>query len=164
MSKQSVKTTPKGYHSMTPIVVVKDMRGAIDFYKSAFGAEETICMKKPDGSMGHVELKIGDSNFMLCDEMPDQGAISPETAGGCTGGYYLYVEKVDDVAAQAEKAGAKVAEPVQDMFYGDRAGMFKDPFGHHWWIATHIEDVEGEELNRRAEKAYQEMAAKKKAA
>lgn len=152
----------KCLHAITPTLTVKDGVRAIDFYKNAFGAEELMRMPGPDGQgIMHAELKIGDSTLFLSDECPEMGNRSPETLGGATGGIYLLVEDADAVHKKALEAGAKDEMAVEDMFWGDRMGSVVDPFGHHWAIATHKEDVEPEELRKRTEEFYAKMAAKK---
>ena len=111
-------------------------------------------MAAPDGKIGHAELKIGTARFMLSDEYPEMGVRSPESIGGSPVTLHLYVEDVDATFAQAVAAGAKVVRPVEDQFYGDRAGKLVDPFGHSWFLATHKEDVAVEERKRRAEKLF----------
>ncbi len=110
-------------------------------------------MEAPDRRIGHAEIRIGDSHIMLADEHPEMGARSPETYGGSAVSLMLYVGDVDQVFAQAVEAGATVDRPVTDQFYGDRSGGLKDPFGHVWYVATHIEDVPPEEMDRRAKAA-----------
>ena len=146
----SVKPIPDGYHSLTPYLIVKGGARAIDFYKQVFGAIELMRMEAPGGVVGHAELKIGDSIFMLADEFPDKGALGPETIGGTPISLMLYVENVDDVFARAIAAGATVVKPVADQFYGDRSGLFLDPCGHQWNVATHVEDVPEDEMARRS--------------
>lgn len=145
-----VNPIPDGYHSLTPYLYLKGAADAIEFYKRAFGATELFRMNRPDGKVGHAEIKIGDSPVMLADENPDMGALSPQTVGGCPLSFLIYVEDVDTVFAQAVAAGAKVAAEVEDKFYGDRAGGVSDPFGYTWYIATHVEDVSPEEIGKRA--------------
>ena len=145
-----VKPIPEGYHSATPYLIVKDAARAIEFYKRAFGATELLRMAAPGGKIGHAEIKIGDSPIMLADEVPDMGALSPESLGGTPVSILLYVEDVDAVFNQAIAAGAKVQRPVKDQFYGDRTGGVTDPFGHVWYVATHKEDVSPEEMRKRA--------------
>jgi PhnB protein len=130
---------------------MKDAAGAIDFYKRIFGATELFRLAGPDGRVGHAELKIGDSCVMLADEFPEMGALGPRTIGGSPVRILVYVEDVDAVVSQAVAAGAKLVRPVQDQFYGDRAGGIEDPYGHYWHVATHKEDVSPEEMKRRAE-------------
>src|SRR5216683_5039599 len=145
----ATKSIPDGYHSVTPYLIIKGAADAIDFYKRAFGATELMRMAAPDGKIGHAEIKIGDAILMLSDEYPEMNVLSPETIGGSPVVIHLYVENVDVTAGQAIAAGAKVVKPVEDQFYGDRAGKFTDPFGHHWWLATHKEDVAPEEIKKR---------------
>jgi PhnB protein len=145
-----VKPIPEGYHSVTPYLVVRGAARALDFYKQAFGAIELLRMEAPDNRIGHAEIRIGDSHIMLADEHPEMGAKSPETWGGSPVSLMLYVEDVDRVFAQAVEAGAVVERPLANQFYGDRTGGLKDPFGHVWYVATHIEDVSPEEMDRRA--------------
>lgn len=146
-----VKPIPEQYHSITPYLIVRGAARAIDFYKEAFGAMEVMRMPGPDGRIGHAEIRIGDSVVMLADEHPENGFVGPETRGGSTFSLMLYVENVDDVVARAVAAGATLTRPVADQFYGDRTGGVKDPFGHDWYIATHVEDVSAEEMQRRAQ-------------
>lgn len=145
-----VKPIPEGYHSVTPYLIVRGAARALDFYKQAFGAIELLRMEAPDNRIGHAEILIGDSHIMLADEHPEMGAKSPETWGGSPVSLMLYVEDVDRVFDQAVKVGATVERPLADQFYGDRTGGLKDPFGHVWYVATHMEDVPPEELDRRA--------------
>jgi PhnB protein len=149
-----VKPIPEGYHAVTPYIIVSGGAKAIDFYKKAFDAIELFRMAQPDGKIGHAEIKIGDSPIMLADEAPTMGAKSPQSFGGSPVGIHLYVEDVDKVFNQAIAAGAKVERPVEDKFYGDRAGGIIDPFGHRWYISTHKEDVSPEELEKRAAALY----------
>jgi PhnB protein len=153
----SVKPIPDGYHSVTPYLIVKNAGKAIEFYKKAFGATEILRMCNGD-QVCHAELKIGDSPIMLADECKDMGALSPETIGNSPITIMLYVENVDALFNQAISAGATVLRPVADQFYGDRTGGVLDPFGHKWYIATHIEDVPHDELERRSEAARKEHA------
>ena len=144
-----VKSIPEGYHSLTPYLVVNDAARAIEFYKEAFGAQELMRFDAPGGKVGHAELKIGDSVLMLSDECDETGMRAPQTLGGTPVGLMLYVEDVDAVVDRAVSAGAKLERPVKDQFYGDRTGGVADPFGHSWYVATHVEDVSPEELQRR---------------
>jgi len=144
------KPIPEGYHTATPYLIVRDAASAIEFYKKAFGATELMRHADSSGRIGHAEIQIGDSHIMLADEFPDMGFRSPQAYGGSPVSIYLYVEDVDAIADRAVAAGAKLDRPVQDQFYGDRSGGMKDPFGHVWHIATHIEDVAPEELRKRA--------------
>ena len=146
-----VKYIPEGYHTATPYLIAKDAAGAIEFYKKAFGATVFECIADESGAIRHGEFKIGDSPFMITDENPDYPAwLSPLSRGGSPVHIYLYVEDVDAVFKRAIAAGAKELLPVQDQFYGDRSGGVTDPFGHIWYIATRIENVSPEEIQRRA--------------
>ena len=143
------KHIPDGYHAVTPYLVVKGAAQAIDFYQRVFGAVEKVRSEGPGGSIMHAEVQVGDSRIMLADEFPQMNALSPHTVGGSPVLLLLYVENVDDVARRAEVAGAKIERPLQDQFYGDRTCTVLDPFGHRWTIATHIEDVSPDEMDRR---------------
>lgn len=145
------KPIPDGYHSVTPYLIVKGASRAIDFYKQAFGATELLRMDGPDGSIGHAEIKIGDSPVMLADEHPEMGFRSPQTLGGPGLSLMIYVENVDEVFPRAIAAGAKELRPVQNQFYGDRSGTLEDPFGHIWTVSTHVEDIPEDEMLRRSE-------------
>lgn len=148
-----VKPIPEGYHAVTPYLIIKGAAAALEFYKKAFEAVELLRMPNPDGRVGHAEIRIGDSIIMLADEHPEIGARSPETYGGTPVSILLYVEDVDAVFNRAVAAGAKVKRPVANQFYGDRMGGIVDPFGHKWYLATHVEDVSPEEMLRRAKAA-----------
>lgn len=151
-----VKATPDGYHTATPYLIIQGAAAALDFYKQVFGATELLRMPQPDGKIGHAEMRIGDSVVMLADEVPGMGYRGPKALGGSTVSLLLYFEDVDAVVARAVAAGAKLTQPVQDKFYGDRSGTIEDPFGHIWVIATHIEDVAPEEMERRVAAMHQE--------
>jgi PhnB protein len=151
---EKVNHIPDGYHSVTPYIIVNEGARAIEFYKQAFGATEVFRMEGPDGRIGHAEIKIGDSHVMLADEHPEMGARSPQSIGGSPVSLMIYVEDVDAVVSRAVEAGAELTRPVADQFYGDRTGGVKDPFGHAWYIATHVEDVPYEELKKRAAAAH----------
>ena len=145
---------PAGYSGAIPYLTVHSGAEAIDFYCKAFGAVETMRMTSPDGRIGHAEIKIRESVIMLSDEHPELGIISPKTLGGTPGALMFYFPDVDAVAAQAVAAGAKIVKPIENQFYGDRAGKLQDPFGHMWWIATRFEDISPEEMQRRAAELY----------
>lgn len=145
-----VKPIPDGYNSVTPYLIIKGAADAIDFYKKAFGATERMRMAGPDGKIGHAEIIIGNSTIMLSDENLEIAARSPQTIGGSPVSILLYVEDSDVFTSKAVAAGARVTRPVADQFYGDRAGTVADPFGFDWHIHTHVEDVNPEELGRRA--------------
>jgi PhnB protein len=145
----AVKKIPDGYNTITPYLIVDGAARAIEFYKKAFGAEETVRMPGPDGRIGHAELRLGNSVIMLADQNPETGAKGPKTYGGSPVTLFVYVENVDKVFAQAVAAGATVERPLANQFYGDRTGGIVDPFGHKWYLATHIEDVAPDEMERR---------------
>ncbi len=144
----AVKPIPEGYHTVTPYLLVKDANAAIEFYRQAFGAEELMRMEHGD-RVGHAEIQIGDSRIMLADEVPEMGFRSPDSLGGSPVSIVLYVEDVDAVFSRSIDAGGRTIKPLADQFYGDRSGTFVDPFGHVWTVATHIEDVSQEEMERR---------------
>jgi len=157
---KEVNPIPAGYHTVTPYLTVNDAARAIDFYKRAFGAQETVRMQGPPGKIGHAEIKIGDSMIMLADEMPGSGGRSPQSLGGSTVNIFLYVKDVDSAFKQAVNAGAKVDAAPADMFWGDRFGRLTDPFGHSWSMATHKEDVAPEEMKKRSQAALSAMTEK----
>ena len=141
-----VKPIPEGYHSLTPYLVINGAVEAMEYYKKAFGAVELFRMEH-EGRIGHAEMKIGDSPFMLGDEM--QQYKGPKSLGGTPVSLMIYVDNVDTIYPQAIAAGGTELKPLQDQFYGDRSGMLMDPFGHIWNVATHKEDVSPEEIERR---------------
>lgn len=141
---------PEGYPQVIPYLSVEGAEEAIDFYVEVLGAVETVRMAGPGGKIGHAELTIGASVLMLAESVPEMGGTTPKVLGGSPVTVMVYVEDVDAVFARALASGATEERPVQNQFYGDRAGAFVDPFGHKWFVATHIEDVGAEELQRRA--------------
>lgn len=152
------KAIPEGYHSVTPYLVVKDAAQAIEFYKRAFGAQEVERMAGPGGKgIVHAEIRIGDSHVMLSDELPGTGCASPQSLGGTTCQLFVYVPDADSAYQQAVSAGATATMPVSDMFWGDRFGKLRDPFGHQWGLATHKEDVSPEEMKKRADAFFAQM-------
>lgn len=148
-----VKPVPEGHHTATPYLIVQGAARAIDFYRKAFGAEELMRMADSAGRVGHAEIRIGDSRIMLADENPEIGHRGPKSIGGTPMGLMLYVENADEMFSRAVEAGAKVIRPMQDQWYGDRSGTIEDPFGHIWTVGTHKEDLDPEELRRRAKEA-----------
>ena len=144
-----VQAIPAGYAGVTPYLIISDAGRALDFYKKAFGATELMRFPMPDGKIAHAEMKIGEGIFMLADESPAEGYKSPRALGGTPVSMMFYVKDVDAVFARAVAAGAVARRPVKDQFYGDRSGTLEDPFGHTWTIATHVEDVSAEEMERR---------------
>lgn len=147
--KPKVLAIPKGYHSVTPYLIVDGAAKAIKFYQQVFGAKVGLKMEGPDGKIGHAELKIGDSKIMLADECPELNARSPKVYGGAPVSMHLYVKNADKVVERAVAAGAKLIKPVENMFYGDRCGCIEDEYGHRWNVSTHVEDVSTRELKKR---------------
>jgi PhnB protein len=149
----SVKRIPDTYPRVSPHLSIAGAAAAIDFYKRVLDASERMRMAMPDGAIAHAEIEIGGSIVMIGDEMPGGRDPSPKTLGGSPVALFVYVEDVDDVFKRAVEAGAQVVQAPEDHFYGDRVAMFDDPFGHRWNVATHIEDVSPEEMQRRAAEA-----------
>lgn len=141
----AVKPIPEGYHSVTPYLTVQGVPTLIDFMKQAFEAQEIERVTRPDGTVGHAEVKIGDSIVMM-GEAGGEGQPMP-------GAVYLYVNDVDATYTRALRAGAVSTMEPMDQFYGDRSAGVKDPSGNQWWIATHKEDLSREELIKRAQAA-----------
>lgn len=150
---KNIPAIPKGYHSLTPYLCVAGAARAIEFYKKAFGAQELMRMEHGD-KVGHAEIQIGDSRVMIADEFPDIGFLGPGSFGGSPVYLHLYVQDVDSRFEQAIAAGAKVRKPLKDQFYGDRSGCLEDPFGHFWFVSSHIEDVSPGEIHRRMTAEY----------
>ena len=144
-----VKAIPEGFHSLIPSLIVNDSVKAIEFYQQAFGAKKRRMFNMPDGHTIYAEIQIGDSILTLTDEYPEMKAFSPLSSGGGTStSLLLYVEDVDAVFTKAVSAGATVSLPLNDAFWGDRAGGIIDPFGHRWMLVTHIKDMSDEELQK----------------
>ena len=135
--------------SLTPYICCQDAPRAIEFYRKAFGARETMRLAEPSGKIGHAEVDIGGSILMISDEYPDYGALSPTSIGGTPVKLHLYVDDADAVFARAIEAGAKVVRALEDQFYGDRSGTIQDPFGHVWFVSMKKEDLTAEEVQRR---------------
>jgi PhnB protein len=146
----TVKPIPDSYPRVIPYLSVDGASSAIDFYTKVFAAKERVRMPGPDGKIGHAELEIGDSLLMLSDAFPGMGGQTPHSLGGTPVTLMVYVEDVDAVFDRAIKAGATEERKVENQFYGDRAGQFVDPFGHKWFVATHVEDVPPDEMAKRA--------------
>jgi PhnB protein len=147
-----VKAIPSGYSSVTPYLIVEGAAEAIEFYKQVFGASERMRMPMPSGRIAHAEIQIGDSVVMLADQPtgPTAGRLkNPNAVDGTAVSIHLYIEDADSVMEKAIKAGAKEIRPVANQFYGDRSGIFIDPFGHVWNVATHVEDLSPEEMEKR---------------
>jgi PhnB protein len=145
----AVKPIPEGYTSITPYLTVDDGKGAIEFYKRAFGATERGMMAAPDGKVAHAELQIGDSIIMLSDKFPQSVCQTPTELGGTTVAIFLFVEDVDSVVQAAADAGATITMPPENQFWGDRLGQVTDPFGNVWQIATRVEELTPEEIDVR---------------
>ena len=145
-----VQAIPNNYPRLTPYLSVDGAERAIAFYTKVFGATERGRMDGPGGTIGHAELQLGDSLIMLADPFPDGGVPTPKKIGGSPVTISVYVEDVDAVFEAAIAEGATELRPVENQFYGDRSGQFEDPFGHRWSIATHVEDVPPDEMEKRA--------------
>jgi PhnB protein len=152
----SVQPIPEDYPRVTPYLIIDGASDAIDFYTKVLGAHERMRMPGPDGKLGHAELQLGNSVIMLADEFPDMGAVGPKSVGGTPVTLHVYVEDVDSVFDNAVASGAKEIRAVENQFYGDRSGQFEDPFGHQWNVASHVEDVPPEEMEKRAAEAMQQ--------
>jgi len=147
--KGRVSAIPEGHRSLAPYLYVRGASRAMDFYALAFGARELYHMGAREGRIAHAEMQIGDSVLMLADEDPDQGSRSPASVGGTPASIFLYVPDVDATFAKAVGGGALAHSQPTDMFWGDRMATLQDPFGHEWVVATHVEDVTPEEMQRR---------------
>jgi PhnB protein len=145
----AVRPIPEGYPRVTPYLAVDGAAAAIDFYTAVLDAKERMRMPAPEGRIGHAELEIGESIIMLADEFPDMGNRAPKSVGGSPVSIMVYVEDVDATFAKALENGAKELRAVENQFYGDRSGSFEDPFGHLWHVATHVEDVPPDEMEKR---------------
>ena len=152
---KAAKAVPSGYHTITPQLTLDNAAQTIDWYKRALGAEEVSRDVGPDGKIMHAELKIGDSRFMMHDAM--MGGKGPRAFGGSPASLWLFVEDCDAVFNRATGAGGKVEKPLEDQFWGDRAGAVTDPAGYTWWIATRKEDLTAAELQQRAAEFFKHM-------
>ncbi|MET8876906.1 VOC family protein [Nocardia sp. NPDC004278] len=144
-----VKPIPDGYPVVSPGLAIDGAAAAIDFYKRIFGASERMRMPGPEGKVAHCELMFGNSLVMVGDPAPDMDFLDPKTVGGTPVNLYVYVQDADAAFAAALAAGAKELTPMTTQFYGDRSGAFEDPWGHRWTVATHVEDVPPDEMDRR---------------
>ena len=144
---EPVTTAPQ---AVTAYLSVRDAARALDFYAKAFGATETLRLTEPGGKIGHAHIMIEGSTIMLADEYPDYGVVGPQTLGGSPVRIKLNVANVDEFVRKAVAAGATIERPIQDQFYGERAGQVSDPFGYTWIVATPIENVSGKEMQRRS--------------
>jgi uncharacterized glyoxalase superfamily protein PhnB len=146
----AVKPVPEGMHTVTPHLVCAGAADAIEFYKKAFGATELMRLPSPDGKLMHGSIRIGDSVVMLVDENPQWKIHGPKALKGTSVTIHLMVENADAAFERAVSAGAKVIMPLANMFWGDRYGVVEDPFGHHWSIATHLQDLTPEQIQAAA--------------
>ncbi|MFD0362463.1 VOC family protein [Nocardia sp. GCM10030253] len=144
-----VKPLPDGYPVVSPGLAIDGAAAAIDFYKRIFGASERMRMPGPDGKIAHCELMFGNSVVMIGDPAPEMDFLDPKTVGGTPVNLHVYVEDSDAAHAAALAGGAREITPVANQFYGDRSGSFEDPWGHRWTVATHVEDVSPEEMDKR---------------
>ena len=159
MSRPAAKPIPEGYHSLTPFLVCQDASQAIDFYQRALGAEVVSSQFAPDGKLLHAGLRVGDSMLMLTEECPGMGGFSPLHFGGSPVTIHLFVADVDAAFERATAAGATALMPVAEMFWGARYGVFKDPFGHSWSVATQVKDMTPAEIEEAAARAFAAQAA-----
>jgi PhnB protein len=155
---QNVRAIPEGYHTLSPLLVVRGAEQAIEFYKKAFGAELRGMSRGPGNKVIHAALKIGDSMLMLSDEFPEWHSLGPQSFGGTGTTIHIYVEDADAFFARALAAGATPTMPMMDAFWGDRYGKLADPFGHAWSVATHVKDLTPEEMERAVQQACAGMA------
>lgn len=146
----STRPIPDGYEGVTPYLIVDGAAKAIDFYVKVFGGTEVMRMPGPNGRIGHAELRIGRGHVMLADQNPEMGYRAP-SPGGNSISLLVYADDCDAVIERARRAGAKVTREPADQFYGDRSGGFTDPFGHDWYVSTHVRDVSEEDMRRLAE-------------
>lgn len=146
---------PEGTALAIPHLVVRGGSDAIEFYKRAFGAVETMRIPAPEGLVGHAEMRVGEAVFMLADEFPSMGIVGPATLGGTSVTIHLYVQDVDATASAAVRAGAKLIRPVADQFYGERVAVIEDPFGHRWSLSSRIEELSADEVVRRGTRLSQ---------
>lgn len=156
--RAKVKPIPDGYHTVTPYLTVQDAAQALAFYQKAFGAQETECLKGPDGKILHAEIKIGDSVIMLGEARPEMGCATPASLNAVSVSLYCYVKDVDAAFERAVRAGAKVVMPLQDMFWGDRHGQVSDPWGHRWSLAARRKNLTPTQITGRAQKAFAQNA------
>ncbi|KOF54487.1 glyoxalase [Achromobacter sp. DMS1] len=163
MSRPATRPIPEGMHTLTPHLVCEGAAAAIDFYKTAFNAEQLSLLPGPDGKVMHAMLRIGDSALMLSDDFPSCGSLGPKALKGSPVTLHLYVENVDAAIKQAVDAGAQVTMPATDMFWGDRYGQVVDPCGHRWSLATHKQDLSPEEIREGMARMCAEMGNAKPA-
>ncbi|WP_040795427.1 VOC family protein [Nocardia higoensis] len=151
-----VEPVPDGYPALSPGLAIDGAAAAVEFYKRVFGATERMRLPRPDGKIAHCELLIGESVLMLGDPAPEIGFFDPKTVGGSPVSLHVYVPDADAAFVTAMELGAREVEAVSLRFYGDRSGSFVDPWGHRWTIATHVEDVPPDEMDRRMAELFGE--------
>jgi len=156
----NVKPVPEGTHTLTVHLMVREGTKAVEFYQKALGAKLLHVHNTPDGKVMHAALQLGDSQFALADEFPGMSLPAPQTLGGTSVVMNVYVEDVDALFNRAVAAGATARMPLANQFWGDRYGQITDPFGHTWALATHVEDVAPDEMARRADTLFAQMAKK----
>lgn len=144
-----VEAIPAAYRGVTSYLILRNAAEALAFYEKAFGAEQVLRLDGPDGKVAHAEMRIAGGIVMLSEENVPMGHKSAHTLGGSPVHLMFYVKDVDQAFAKALAAGGREQRPVKDQFYGDRSGTLSDPFGIQWTIATHVEDVSSEEIDRR---------------
>lgn len=152
------KAVPQGFHTITPHLVCRDAKKAIEFYQKAFGAETVRAHYMPDGKVMHAEVRIGDSIVMLGEEAPAWNVLSPQSLGNSSVVIHLFTDDVDSLYQRAVSAGCTATMPLMDQFWGDRYGQVVDPFGHRWSLATHKEDLSVEEVEKRGLAAMEQMS------
>jgi len=146
-----MSTTNRTYavHEVYPYLRLRDAARALEFYNSAFGAEELFRLTEPSGRIGHAEIKIGGTTLMLSDEYPEMNIVGPQSLGGTSFSIHLHVDDADAWIERAVAAGATVVRPAADAFYGERSGTVRDPFGHEWLLGHQVEEVSPQEMQRR---------------
>ena len=144
--------------TLTVYITCADAARAIDYYKRVFGATEKLRLDMPDGKIGHAELRIGNSIFMLSDEFPEMDIRGPQAVGGTPAILCIEVDDTDSAVAKAAEAGARVVQPPRDEFYGYRSAKVADPFGHVWGIMTNQERLSDDEIRRRFDAMMQQQA------
>lgn len=150
MANVTVNPIPASYTSAIPYLYISHASDAIEFYMRAFGAVELVCIRDSNNKIAHCEIQIGKARIMLSDEYLEANCLSPKRLGGASSGFTLYFENAEKIFTQALAAGAQEVSKVQKHFCGDLEGKLIDPFGHHWFIATHVEDVPYEQMPERA--------------
>lgn len=146
----TVNPIPSNYPRVSPYLIIQGATAAIEFYKQVLGATERMRIPAPGDTIGHAELQLGESVIMLADECPEMQFLGPAAIGGTPVTIMVYVSDCDAVFAKATAGGATVVKPLQNQFYGDRSGTFKDPWGHIWTVASRVEELSSEEIARRA--------------